>query len=130
MSISRREFLQILALASACGWNLSAYGQDTSKAGAKSDKLPADPYEIKPFGNVTLMHFTDTHAQLLPVWFREPNINIGVADMKGRPPHLVGEHFLKFYGIPAHSREAYALTDLDYVEAAKKFGKMGGFAHL
>jgi S-sulfosulfanyl-L-cysteine sulfohydrolase len=134
MSISRREFLQILALANACGWSLTAFGtafgQESAKTGGKTGRLPADPYELQPFGNLTLMHFTDCHAQLLPVWFREPNINIGVGEMKGRPPHLVGEHFLKYYNLPRRSRAAYAFTCLDYPEAAKKFGKMGGFAHL
>jgi sulfur-oxidizing protein SoxB len=67
---------------------------------------------------------------LLPVWFREPNINIGVGEMKGRPPHLVGKHHLKYYGIEPGSREAYAFTYLDFVEAARKYGKIGGFAHM
>ncbi|RMD69894.1 MAG: thiosulfohydrolase SoxB, partial [Gammaproteobacteria bacterium] len=118
MNLSRREFLQLMAALSAAGW-------DFSRAGSRKD-----PYELPPFGNVTLMHFTDCHAQLLPVWFREPNINIGVGEMKGRPPHLVGEHFLKYYGIPRRSREAYAMTYLDFVELAHKYGRMGGFAHL
>jgi S-sulfosulfanyl-L-cysteine sulfohydrolase len=126
MSISRREFLQIMALASACGWNLEAFGQ----ASAGTSKALSDPYELPPFGNVTFMHITDCHAQLLPVYFREPNINIGVADMKGKPPHLVGSHFLKYYDIPAGSRDAHAFTYLDFAEAAHKFGRMGGFAHL
>jgi sulfur-oxidizing protein SoxB len=126
MSISRREFLQIMALASACGWDLKAFGG----GGAGSSKGASDPYELPPFGNVTLMHFTDCHAQLLPVYFREPNINIGVAEMKGKPPHLVGDHFLKYYDIPPGSRDAHAFTYLDFAEAAHKFGTMGGFAHL
>lgn len=87
-------------------------------------------YELPPKGNVSLLHFTDCHAQLLPVWFREPNINIGVGEMKGRPPHLVGKHHLKYYGIEPGSREAYAFTYLDFVEAARKYGKIGGFAHM
>ena len=125
MSISRREFLQILALASACGWNLKAFGE--TAAGGKG---PSNPYELPPFGNVTLLHFTDCHAQLLPVYFREPNINIGVAAMKGQPPHLVGKHFVDYYKLAGNARDIHAFTYLDFVEAARKFGTMGGFAHL
>lgn len=124
MSISRREFLQILALASACGWDLKAFGQATSGNG------PSNPYELPPFGNVTLLHFTDCHAQLLPVYFREPNINIGVAAMKGQPPHLVGKYFVDYYKLAGNARDIHAFTYLDFAEAAAKFGKMGGFAHL
>jgi sulfur-oxidizing protein SoxB len=97
----------------------------------KSSIQTADKmYELSSFGNVSLMHFTDCHAQLLPVWFREPNINIGVGEMKGRPPHLVGEHLLKYYNIEPGTPWAHAYTYIDYVEAAKKYGKVGGFAHL
>ncbi len=88
------------------------------------------PYDVKPFGNVSLLHYTDCHAQLLPIYFREPNINLGVAGMQGNPPHLVGEHFLKHYGIPKGSLEAHAFTYLDFARAAEQFGKVGGFAHL
>ncbi len=126
MSISRREFLQILALASTCEWDIQALGGTSSGP----SKAPSDPYELPAFGNVSLMHFTDCHAQLLPVCFREPNINIGVGAMAGRPPHLVGHHFLRYYDVPAASRDAHAFTYLDFTEAAHKFGTMGGFAHL
>jgi sulfur-oxidizing protein SoxB len=76
------------------------------------------------------MHYTDCHAQLMPIYFREPSINLGVGPMKGEPPHLVGKHFLDYYGIQPGTREAHAFTYLDFVEAAKRFGKVGGFAHL
>ncbi|GAB6043313.1 thiosulfohydrolase SoxB [Endothiovibrio diazotrophicus] len=121
MSISRREFLQMLAAAGAAGFALPG----VASAAAKSD-----PYELAPFGNVSLLHYTDCHAQLLPVWFREPNINLGVAGMRGNAPHLVGEKFLAKYGIRPGTREAHAFTYLDFTAAAKKYGKVGGFAHL
>ncbi len=89
-----------------------------------------NPYDFKPFGNVSLLHYTDCHAQLLPIYFREPNINLGIAGMRGNPPHLVGEQFLKHYGIPKGSLEAHAFTYLDFAKAAEQFGKVGGFAHL
>jgi len=87
-------------------------------------------YEVSPFGNISLLHFTDSHAQLLPVWFREPSANLGVGDGAGKPPHLTGAAFLAAYNIPASSDLAYAFTHLDFAEAARRFGRMGGFAHL
>ncbi|MCO6412405.1 MAG: thiosulfohydrolase SoxB [Thiogranum sp.] len=131
MNISRREFLQMLAVASASGISLSACDSDSvAQTGVKASAKPGAPYELPPFGNVSLMHYTDCHAQLLPVWFREPSINLGIGDMKGRPPHLVGEKFLAHYGIQPGSREAHAFTYLNFVEAARQFGQIGGFAHL
>jgi len=76
------------------------------------------------------MHFTDCHAQLMPAYFREPNVNIGVGVMAGRSPHLVGAALLEQYRITPNSRLAHAFTHLDYVDAARTFGKIGGFAHL
>ncbi|VAX03659.1 Sulfur oxidation protein SoxB [hydrothermal vent metagenome] len=124
MNISRREFLQMLAVASAAGVALP--GQAASKGGI----VPNQMYELPAFGNVSFLHFTDCHAQLMPIWFREPNINIGVSNMKGNPPHLVGKHFLKHYGIAPNTPEANAFTYLNFVEASKQYGKVGGFAHL
>ena len=132
MNISRREFLQMLAVASASGMSLTACESDkpTTAAGAKTAARPADPYEIPTFGNVSLMHYTDCHAQLLPIYFREPSINLGIGSMRGQPPHLVGDAFLAHYGIQPGSPEAHAFTYLNYVDAAKQLGKVGGFAHL
>jgi S-sulfosulfanyl-L-cysteine sulfohydrolase len=89
-----------------------------------------DPYDIGRFGNARVLHMTDTHAQLSPVYFREPSVNIGVGAMEGRPPHLVGQAFLRHFGIEPGSRAAYAFTFLDYQEAAHRYGRMGGFAPL
>ena len=133
MNISRREFLQMLAVASASGISLSACESDKTSAasgGIKSSATPTSPYEIPVFGNVSLLHYTDCHAQLLPIYFREPSINLGVGPMKGKPPHLVGNAFLNHYGVQPGSREAHAFTYLNYVEAARQLGKVGGFAHL
>ena len=134
MNISRREFLQMLAVASASGISLSACDSDQASRSAASGIKPsakaASPYELAPFGNVSLMHYTDCHAQLTPIYFREPSINLGIGSMRGKPPHLVGDNFLAHYGIQPGSREAHAFTYLNYVEAAKQFGKVGGFAHL
>jgi sulfur-oxidizing protein SoxB len=123
MSMSRREFLQVLAAAAASGLVLDSRD-------VLAGNLPAGYYDAPPAGNVSFMHITDTHAQLLPIWFREPNVNLGVADMSGKVPHLVGEHFLKHYGIKPGTIDAHAFTYLDFQTAAKTYGKVGGFAHL
>ena len=115
----RREILQALTAAALSGF-LPRLGL------AANDDL----YDIGRFGNARVLHTTDTHAQLLPVYFREPSVNIGVGTMAGQPPHLVGHAFLEHFGIAPASREAYAFTYLDYQEAAHRYGRMGGFAHL
>ena len=123
MHMNRREFLQLLAVAAASGMAID------SKS-ALAGNAPANFYDVPRHGNVSFMHFTDCHAQLLPVWFREPNVNLGVGDAYGKVPHLVGHHLLKQYGIKPGSAEAHAFTYLDFTEAAKVYGKVGGFAHL
>ena len=134
MNLSRREFIRMLAIASAAGFSLTGCesGTDTTHqaASTRPSSAPGDPYELPPFGNVSLLHYTDCHAQLLPVYFREPSINLGIGSMKGHPPHLVGEKLLAFYGINPNTLDAHAFTYLDFVEAAHKYGKTGGFAHL
>jgi sulfur-oxidizing protein SoxB len=125
MSLSRREFLRVLAAASASGLALDAPG--VLGAGPQAaERL----YGLPAFGNVGLLHVTDTHGQLLPVWFREPHVNLGIGPAVGRPPHLVGEALLKAYGVAPGSREAHAFTFLDYEAAARAYGRIGGFAHL
>jgi len=89
-----------------------------------------DIYDIGRFGNVRLLHITDTHAQLAPTHYREPSLNIGIGAMAGHPPHLVGRAFLKNFGVAPNGRFAHALTYLDFAEAAHRYGRLGGFAHL
>ena len=125
-SLSRREFLQMLTAASAAGMGLGC----TNGASTGSNTQPGNLYEVAPFGNVSLLHFTDCHAQLKPIYFREPSINIGVASAAGKPPHLVGDALLKAFKIAPGSIEAHAFTFLNFDEAARKYGKVGGFAHL
>jgi sulfur-oxidizing protein SoxB len=117
--MNRRGFLRALALAAGAGI--------MPRVGVGADD---DIYDIGRFGNVRVLHITDTHAQLAPVNYREPSVNIGVAAMRGQPPHLVGRAFLEDFGIAPASRGAYAFTFLDYQEAAQRYGRMGGFAHL
>ena len=120
MTINRRDFFWLMSCASAAGL----------LSGCSRGGLRADSYDAPPFGNVRLLHFTDCHAQLMPIYFREPNVNIGIAGAAGRPPHLVGRQLLDFVGATAGSSDAHALTYLDFASAAEQFGKVGGFAHL
>ncbi|MBL8517542.1 MAG: thiosulfohydrolase SoxB [Betaproteobacteria bacterium] len=120
--MNRREFLHLVAAASAAGLAV-----DSKAALAQRGK---GFYELPRFGNVHFLHFTDCHAQLMPIYFREPNVNLGLGEASGRAPHLVGEHLLKQFGIRPGTREAHAFTYLDFEKAAKTYGKVGGFAHL
>jgi S-sulfosulfanyl-L-cysteine sulfohydrolase len=122
--MNRREFLHAIAAAAAAGLPVSdARALDLSAGTSFYDG-------IAPFGNVSLLHFTDCHAQLLPMFYREPSVNLGLGAATGQPPHLVGEPLLKFFGIPHGTREAHAFTFLDFSRAARTYGQMGGFAHL
>jgi len=121
MHMNRREFLQLLAVAAASGMAI-----DSKSALAGNSSL----YNMPRKGNVSFLHFTDCHAQLLPVWFREPNVNIGVGPARGKVPHIVGKDLLKHFGIKPGTAEAHAFSYLDFAEAAKVYGKVGGFAHL
>ncbi|MGH8683645.1 MAG: thiosulfohydrolase SoxB, partial [Burkholderiales bacterium] len=121
--MNRREFLELLAAAAAAGLALDAR---QALAQGSADAL----YHAPRFGNVSLLHITDAHAQLLPIYFREPSANLGVGNAAGKPPHLVAEHLLKAFGVKPGSPEAYAFTCLDFERAARIYGKAGGFAHL
>ena len=125
MNIGRRDFMQILAIASAAGMTLEHRDALAAQAGA-SERL----YELPAFGNVSFMHFTDCHAQLMPIHFREPNVNLGIAGSMAKAPHLVGEALLKEFGVAPGSAKAHAFTYLDFDKAAQTYGKVGGFAHL
>lgn len=120
MSISRREFLMSMQAAAIAG------AFPSLAMGKGGDGL----YDAPKYGNVRLLHLTDIHAQLSPVYFREPSVNLGMGSNKGRVPHLVGTKFLDHFGIAADSRRSHAYTYLNYTEACKEFGRMGGFAHL
>ena len=121
MSLSRREFIRLLGMAGAAGMlPASAFA---------ARKQPADMYEVPKFGDVRLLHFTDCHAQLQPVYFREPNVNLGIGHAFGKAPHVVGRSFLKHFDIKGDEL-AHAFTYLDFDEGAHRFGKVGGFAHL
>lgn len=123
MSLSRRHFIQLMGAAAMSGMMLK---NKSVLAGNAIDQF----YDVPKFGNVHLLHFTDCHAQLKPIYFREPNVNLGIGKAIGRPPHLVGDHLLKYFGIPPGTSEAYAFSSLNFEQAAQVYGKVGGFSHL
>ncbi|MDQ6627247.1 MAG: thiosulfohydrolase SoxB [Pseudomonadota bacterium] len=125
MSISRREFVQMLAVASAGGMALEHRAVLAAEPGA-AERF----YDVPKFGNVSFLHFTDCHAQLQPIHFREPSVNLGLGDALGRPPHLVGDKLLKEFGIAPGTARAHAFTYLNFEAAARTYGRVGGFAHL
>jgi sulfur-oxidizing protein SoxB len=118
MSIRRRDFVALAGAAALAG--------SLPRRARGADGV----YNLDRFGNARILHITDTHAQLLPVYFREPSVNLGIGAMAGKPPHLVGRAFLQRFGISPDSADAYAFTCLDFENSAARFGKLGGFAHL
>ena len=120
---SRREFLQAGVAATAI---LGAGGYRALAQGLTEDAL----LDMAPTGDVTLIHITDLHAQLKPVWFREPSINLGVGEVKGKPPHVSGADFLKLYGVEPGSAMAYALSSQDFADLARDYGRMGGMDRI
>lgn len=122
MEVTRRDFLKLLAIAGGVG----ATSRHVLAAAMKPERL----LEFQPLGNVTLLHITDTHATLLPVYYREPDTLIEVGEWKDKPPYVTGQAFLKAYGFNRGSPEAYAYTYLDFPKLAAQYGKMGGYAHL
>ena len=118
---SRREFLQLAAITSAIIGSRSF-----SSVAAKQSLSQNELLQFDSKGQVTLLHITDLHGQLKPVYFRPPSENYGVGDFEGIPPHLVGNKFLKHFNIKPNSPLAYAHTMVDYVNLAREYGKLGG----
>ncbi len=129
MAFNRREFIHIMTMAAAAGMlPKSAYAM-----GSKQAQMAGDPsiYDVPMAkGAARVLHITDTHAQLKPIYFREPNVNLGVGPAYGRLPHIVGHKLLKKLGLKEGTQEAYAFTYLDFEDMGHKYGKVGGFAHL
>ena len=119
MTLRRRDFLKLTGAAAL--WGGFARLAGGTEAGV---------YDLERFGNARVLHIADTHAQLLPGYFREPSVNLGLGAMAGQPPHLVGHAFLDRFGIKQDSADAYAFTSLEFEKSAARFGKLGGFAHL
>ena len=119
--LSRRDLLTLVGIAAAAGLSPRAL-----EAGEAAERL----FEFPPFGNVTLLHITDSHGAAQPVFYREPDTLIGVGAERGRPPYLTGDAFLRYHGIARGSARAYACTSVNFVSLAARYGRMGGYAHL
>ncbi len=124
--ITRREILQVGAATAA----LAAGGGNFTRAMAQQRLTEAELLKFDALGNVTLLHVADIHGQLMPVYFREPSVNLGVGAAKGQPPHLTGGDFLKHFGIAEKTAAAYALTAQDFSALAKTYGRIGGLDRL
>ncbi len=123
--LSRREFVYMMAVLGAS----PVFANSHTRMIDTTNKME-DYYKLKPFGNVRLMHMTDSHAQLLPVYFREPSVNLGFHGNFGKPPHIVGEKFLDYYGIKGNKRLEYAYSCVNFEKHAKAMGRTGGFAQI
>ena len=124
MNLTKREFTQVLGAASVAGMGLGRW------ADADAAQAQQGLYDVAPFGNVSFLHMTDCHAQLKPIYFREPSVNLGFGSMQGQLPHLVGDALLKAARVRPGSAAAHGYTSIDFVKAARRYGKVGGFAHL
>src|ERR1700736_4173861 len=115
MTIRRRDFLGYAGAAALSG------GLPRIARSADGGNV----YDLERFGNARILHMTDTHAQLLPAYLREPSVNLGIGAMQGQPPHLVGRAFLDRFGIRPDSADAYAFPSLDFEKSAGRFRKLG-----
>ncbi|GAB6034426.1 5'-nucleotidase C-terminal domain-containing protein [Galenea microaerophila] len=129
MSLNRREFLHVMSMAAAAGM---LPGTASAMSGTKQTGTAAtmDMYNLPMKGKVRLLHITDTHAQLKPIYFREPNVNLGIGPAYGKLPHIVGHKLLEVYGYKENTPLSYAFTFLNFQDAAEQYGKVGGFAHV
>jgi sulfur-oxidizing protein SoxB len=122
MEVTRRDFLLLMAIAASSGI--------APRAGLAKELSPERLLDFEPLGNVTLLHMTDSHATLLPVYFREPDTLIGIGPEANTPPHITGEALLKYYGFGRGTPEAYAFSHIDFAELAARYGRLGGYAHI
>lgn len=127
--ISRREFLQAAVAAGAIVGTAGA-GSWQALAARQALMSQDDLLKFPTMGNVTLVHLTDIHAQLMPIYFREPSINLGVGEVEGKPPHVTGKDFLELYKIAPETPHAYALSSEDFTALAGEYGRMGGIDRI
>ena len=124
--LDRRQFLQVAAAAAA----LTGVPGLSARSLARQSIKQRDLLAFEPVGQVTLLNFTDCHAQLVPLYFREPSVNLGVGDVYGLPPHITGKDLLTKFGLKAGSPEAYAFSSVDFANLAKTYGRVGGLDRL
>jgi len=122
--LTRRDFLQVAAATAVL----------TGRPGnltAATDKLDQEALlAFEPVGQVTLLNFTDCHAQLMPLYFREPSVNVGVGASTGLPPHLTGKEMLSHFGLRGGSAAAHAFSTEDYTSLARQYGRIGGMDRM
>ena len=126
--ISRRHFLEATAAASVI--TTAAGLGPLGRVAAQQRLTQQHILDFPSVGTVTLLHMTDIHAQLVPIHFREPDVNLGVGEVKGLPPHLTGAGFREHFRVPAGSAEAHMLTSEDFAAFARTYGRMGGFDRI
>ncbi len=124
--LSRRDFLQVGAATAALIGTGTGFGRRAAAQAVTQDDL----LNFDSVGNVTLLHVTDVHAQLVPVYFREPSVNLGVGEVAGLPPHITGESFLSRFGMQPGSYGAYTMASEDFQSLARNYGRVGGFDRL
>ena len=124
--MSRREFIYMAAF---LGMSMPIFANSHTRVPQTKKNLD-EYYKLENFGNVRILHMTDSHAQLLPIYFREPSVNLGFFENYGKPPHIVGEKFMEYFGIKGNKRLEYAYTCIDFTAHAKDMGRMGGYAEL
>lgn len=129
MSLNRREFLHVMSMAAAAGM-LPGTSMAMSSNKANGSAASMDMYQVPMKGTARILHITDSHAQLKPIYFREPNVNLGVGPAYGKLPHVVGHKLLKELGIEQNTPLAHAFSFLNFQDASEQYGKVGGFAHL
>ena len=128
--LNRRDLLQLAAATVALPGVFTGAGSGLNRALAQQKVTQDDLLRFAPLGQVTLLHFADIHAQLVPLYFREPSVNLGVGAARGKPPHLTGGDFLREFGLAGGTAEAHALTSENYAALAKSYGKVGGVDRL
>jgi sulfur-oxidizing protein SoxB len=124
--LTRRDFVQVAAAASAFAGSSGTLARAAARQTITQDRLLRFP----SLGQVTLLHFTDIHAQLVPIYFREPSVNLGVGEDTGLPPHLTGRNFLKAFSLEPETADAYEFTALDFIALARSYGKLGGLDRM
>jgi len=128
--LDRRSFLKFMGAATATAAVPALMSRTAQGLTTDGVAMPKGFYDLPIKGNVRILHITDIHGQLNPVYFREPNVNLGVGEAYGRPPHLVGNKLLTAMGFKPATAESYVYTYLDFENAARTFGKTGGYAHI
>ena len=124
--LDRRQFLQVAAATAA----LTGGSGSISRIAAAQSLSQDDLLAFKPVGQVSLLNFTDCHAQLVPLFYREPSINLGVGAARGRPPHITGGELLRHFGLPSKSAAAHAFSSEDFAALARSYGRIGGMDRM